>query len=328
MEAVASTSTKWSRGCARYGIERTDAGETQGGPLHPRVKLTRGVDLSRRRVEAGSGRDTAVLWPVCRPTDAAPLLPPVSTLSYTSGPCPPTASVPPRPSPPPPHFPVHMPPRRPTAASPALLLLLLKGVAGGVVAARLRGTMTERKAASAGDRWNSYPLPRTLFRSPLVLSLPSLSLSLSLPLLLSISIFLARSIWPCFSFTLAFSSPFFRRMHLFARTHAIVSGRNEIEREREREEGRKRGLKVPVSVCLSLLRRNVRPSRTTPHDLSARMCGRRWPRLPFGQTELKFTLINHRSWPRVHDHLKNVWFEVILCFGTVLQSKRKGVVGN
>ena len=61
VEAVASASTKWSRGCARYGIERTDAGETQGGPLHPRVKLTRGVDLSRRRVEAGSGRDTAVL---------------------------------------------------------------------------------------------------------------------------------------------------------------------------------------------------------------------------------------------------------------------------
>ena len=28
------------------------------------MRLTRGVDLSRRRVEAGSGRDTAVLWPI------------------------------------------------------------------------------------------------------------------------------------------------------------------------------------------------------------------------------------------------------------------------
>lgn len=67
--------------------------------------------------------------------------------------------------------PVHMPRRRPTAASPALLLLLLKGVGGGggggegVAAGRVRGTMTERKAASAGDRWNSRPLALSRFRS-------------------------------------------------------------------------------------------------------------------------------------------------------------------
>lgn len=121
--------------------------ETQGGPLHPWVKLTRGVDLSRRRVEADVTRPSC---DPCRPV--RPSVRPVSSHSFL-----PTAH---RPPPPPP---VHMPPRRPTAASPALLLLLLKGGrwagegegrGGGVGCRRSarRGTMTERKAASAGDR--------------------------------------------------------------------------------------------------------------------------------------------------------------------------------
>lgn len=38
-----------------------DVPETEERTLRPWMRLTRGVDLSGRRIEAGSGRDTAVL---------------------------------------------------------------------------------------------------------------------------------------------------------------------------------------------------------------------------------------------------------------------------
>lgn len=38
-----------------------DVPETEERTLRPWTRLTRGVDLSGRRIEAGSGRDTAVL---------------------------------------------------------------------------------------------------------------------------------------------------------------------------------------------------------------------------------------------------------------------------
>lgn len=42
--------------------------ETQGGPLHPWVKLTRGVDLSRRRVEADVTRPSCDPYRPVRPS--------------------------------------------------------------------------------------------------------------------------------------------------------------------------------------------------------------------------------------------------------------------
>ena len=93
--------------------------------------------------------------------------------------------------------------------------------------------------------------------------------------LFAFALSLARSIlFPishqlCFAFSLAFSSPFFRRMHLFARTHTILPTTNEMERKG----GKGKGIEASsLSLSLRLLQRNVRPSCTTPHGLSARMC--------------------------------------------------------
>lgn len=71
--------------------------------------------------------------------------------------------------------------------------------------------------------------------------------------LFAFALSLARSIlFPishqlCFAFSLAFSSPFFRRMHLFARTHTILPTTNEMERKG----GKGKGIEAS-SLSLSL----------------------------------------------------------------------------
>lgn len=102
--------------------------------------------------------------------------------------------------------------------------------------------------------------------------------------LFAFALSLARSIlFPishqlCFAFSLAFSSPFFRRMHLFARTHTILPTTNEMERKG----GKGKGIEASsLSLSLSPVAATKRSSLVyhTPRSFGADVC-RRMLQLP------------------------------------------------